>query len=439
MLTEQFDYKNNQIIVPIEINTQTDYNTMRLDANVILSAHGRKSIRNFLNNLLEKNSKVVYKDTKKIQNLIDSRKVQYPESIGFVSDNNIPQINDNVKLPVISNNNTQNIASNTSKIMNPNEISKLTLEDADTTPKLPMKHVSTGRGESKFAKNIENKTDMLSKESKAEILDDNEVKYYQEVTNKGSLEKAFTRLNEGGASETLNWFNKKSENATDVDVAEGWILLKQYQDKIAKANTLTEKDTATRELVQVAKKLREMGTKAGQTVQAYNILNRLTPEGMVYYAQSELSEAFDIMSKNKTKKWIDSNRDKFDITPQETEFIMKTMQEVQQMEDGYDKRVKLAEIQKIMTDKLPPVKGAGIKAWMRISMLFNPKTQVRNIAGNAIIAPVNTFSDLFASGVDKIISTKTGVRTTGMTDVKSYLKGFKEGAYQSYNDFYFFV
>ena len=39
----------------------------------------------------------------------------------------------------------------------------------------------------------------------------------------------------------------------------------------------------------------------------------------------------------------------------------------------------LAEIQKIMTDKLPPERGAGIKSWMRISMLFNPKTQVRNI------------------------------------------------------------
>ena len=364
-----------------------------------------------------------------IDNQLTSRFVEQP-----VSDNNIPQINNNVKLPVINNNNIQNNESNTSKIMNPNEISKLTLEDANTTPNLPTINVTTGRGESKFAKNIENKTDMLTKESKYEILDSNEVKYYQEVTNEGSLKKAFERLNKGGASETLEWFNKK-ENFSDVDVAEGWILLKQYQDKIQNATNLTTKDTETRNMVQVAKKLREMGTKAGQTVQAYNILNRLTPEGMVYYAQSELSEAFDIMTKNKTKEWIDSNREKFNLTPQETEFIMKTMQEVQQMKDGYDKRVKLAEIQKVMTDKLPPSKGSGIKAWMRISMLFNPKTQVRNVMGNALIAPVNTFSDLFASVVDKQIAKKTGVRTTGNIDLKNYLKGFKEGAYQSYNDF----
>ena len=84
------------------------------------------------------------------------------------------------------------------------------------------------------------------------------------------------------------------------------------------------------------------------------------------------------------------------------------------MEDRYNKRVKLAEIQKVMTDKLPSTRGFGIKAWMRISMLFNPKTQVRNVMGNAIIAPVNAFSDIFASGVDKLISNKTGIRTTGL-------------------------
>lgn len=364
-----------------------------------------------------------------IDNQLTSRLVEQP-----VHDNNIPQVDKNVKLPVISNNNTQNNGNNTNKIMNPNEISKISLEDANTTPILPNKEVSTGRGESHFAKNIENKTDMLSKESKAEILDSNEVKYYQEITNKGSLEKAFKRLNEGGKSETERWFNKK-DNFDDVDVAEGWILLKQYQDSIEKTTNLIKKDELNRSMVQVAKQMRYIGTKAGQTVQAYNILNRLTPEGMVYYAQSELSEAFEIMSKNKTKEWIDSNREQFNLTPQETEFIMKTMQEVQQMEDGYDKRVKLAEIQSIMTNKLPPSKGSGIKAWMRISMLFNPKTQVRNVMGNAIIAPVNVFGDLFASVVDKQIAKKTGVRTTGNIDLKNYVKGFKKGAFQSYNDF----
>lgn len=332
------------------------------------------------------------------------------------------------------NDNNSKTKNQTKKIMNPLEISKITKEDANTTPILKKINVSTGDGESKFASNIRNKTDMLSESSKDSILSSDDVRFYEKVTNQESLKKAFEKLNKNGKSEVFRWLNNK-ENITSVDVAEGWILLKQYQDKITKMDNLIEKDNATKEMVQVAKKLRESGTIAGQAVQAFNILNRLTPEGMVYYAQSELDEAYEKMSKNKTKEWIDSNRDRFELTPEETQFIMDTMQEVQHMEDGYDKRVKLAEIQKVMTDKLPPERGAGIKSWMRISMLFNPKTQVRNVMGNAVIAPVNSFSDLFANMVDKQIAKKTGIRTTGKTNLKNYTKGFKTGLYQSYNDF----
>lgn len=348
------------------------------------------------------------------------------ETSAFSSDN-IPQSNNNVNngiLPTI--NNMQNSEKNTNKILNPSEISKLTKEDANTTPILP-KRGSVNKvndGNSHFAKNIKEKVNMLNVEQKAEILSKEDVRYYDKVTNKESLEKAFKKINDGGSSETLRWVKQDSKNANATDVAEGWILLKQYADN-------GDYDS----MVEVAKKMREIGTTAGQTVQAFNIMERMTPEGMVKYAQSELSEAYDRMVKNKSKEWIDKYREDFDLKPDEVKFIMDTMQEVQNMEDGYDKRVKLAEIQKLMTDKLPPEKGAKIKSWMRISMLFNPKTQVRNVAGNALIMPVNSFGDLFSSYADKLIAKKTGVRTTGTTNIKAMLKGIKKGAYEATNDY----
>ena len=328
-----------------------------------------------------------------------------------------------IKLPV-----REDIESSSkkSKILNPNEISRLTKEDANTTPILP-KRGSVNKvndGNSHFAKNIKDKVNMLNVEQKAEILSKEDVRYYDKVTNKESLERAFKKINNGGSSETLRWVKQDSKNANATDVAEGWILLKQYADN-------GDYDS----MVEVAKKMREIGTTAGQTVQAFNIMERMTPEGMVKYAQSELSEAYDKMVKNKSKEWIDKYRKDFDLKPDEVKFIMDTMQEVQNMEDGYDKRVKLAEIQKLMTDKLPPEKGAKIRSWMRISMLFNPKTQVRNVAGNALIMPVNSFSDLFSSYADKLIAKKTGVRTTGTTNVKAMLKGIKKGAYEATNDY----
>lgn len=431
LTTDLSDSQDRQVIASIKIDGKGYVNDIKIDTNVMTSAYGRNNYDSWMKTHQE-NGDIVYDIdrgfiTQKRDNV---QGLQLPNEV-ISSDNNITQNDSNVKLPPLnnmqnSNNNIQDVnLSNPNRVMNPVEISQLTPEDANTTPILPnVNRNQANDGESRFYRNIKEKTNMLNEQQKKAILSEEEVQYYDEITNKESLEKAFERLSENGRHETEAWFSKDSENATAIDVAEGWILLKQYADS-------NDSDG----MVAVAKKLRDMGTKAGQTVQAFNIMARMTPEGMVKYAQSELSEAYDRMVKGKTQKWIDKYQKDFDLTPQETGAIMEIMKKVSTMEDGYDKRVELAKIQKIMTDKLPPERGAGIKSWMRISMLFNAKTQVRNVMGNAVIAPVNAFSDLFASMADKVVGTKTGYRTTGVTNVKNYVKGFKEGAYQSYNDF----
>ena len=447
LTTDLSDNQNRQVIASIKIDGKGYVNDIKIDTNVMTSAYGRNNYDSWMKNHQE-NGDIVYDIdrgfiTQKRDNV---QGLQLPNEV-ISSNNNITQSDLNVKLSSSNNSNMQNTANSTQKIptaqaiqrvensnidlpnpsrvQNPLEISQLTPEDASTTPPLPnVRRNRVNDGNSSFASNIQNKTNMLNEEQKSTILSDEEVRYYDKVANKESLEKAFERLNNGGRHETESWFAKDSENATATDVAEGWILLKQYADN-------NDSDG----MVAVAKKLRDMGTKAGQTVQAFNIMARMTPEGMVKYVQSELLEAYDKMVRGKTKKWIEKHQKDFDLTPQETGAIMDIMKKVSTMEDGYNKRVELAKIQKIMTDKLPPANGAGIKSWMRISMLFNPKTQVRNVMGNAVIAPVNSFGDLFASMADKVIGSKTGYRTTGVTNIQNYVKGFKEGLYQSYNDF----
>lgn len=458
VVTELSDNDGKIIIVSMALDGEghieiTDINNKneikRLKSNVMTSAYGRNNYDIWME---QNKERIIYDiDDGIIKKRINGEWLQLPKGINsFIADtqsgdtsnktrilpvteqsafsvNNIPQSNSNVNSGILpTTNNMQNSKENINKILNPNEISKLTKENANTTPILP-KRGSVNKvndGNSHFAKNIKDKVNMLNVEQKAEILSKEDVRYYDKVTNKESLEKAFKKINDGGSSETLRWVKQDSKNANATDVAEGWILLKQYADN-------GDYDS----MVEVAKKMREIGTTAGQTVQAFNIMERMTPEGMVKYAQSELSEAYDRMVKNKSKEWIDKYREDFDLKPDEVKFIMDTMQEVQNMEDGYDKRVKIAEIQKLMTDKLPPEKGAKIRSWMRISMLFNPKTQVRNVAGNALIMPVNSFGDLFSSYADKLIAKKTGVRTTGTTNIKAMLKGIKKGAYEATNDY----
>lgn len=314
--------------------------------------------------------------------------------------------------------------------LNPLQISNLTENDVTTTPKLPDIKYKTDKGKkSDFYDNLMNKTGMLNDDLRKIIKNQDDIKYYEGVTNVQSLREANERLQKDGSKETLRWFSKdlsdKNTTVSASEVAEGWILLKQYQDS-------GDYESA----VSVAKRMRDMATKSGQALQAYSIQARLTPEGMFQYAQSELQEAFERFSKNKTQEWIDEHRQDFDLKPEETQAIIDKVKEAQELPDNsYEKKTKLAEIQKIMTDKLPPERGAGIKSWMRISMLFNPKTQVRNILGNAVVAPVNAVGDVFSTIADKAISKKTGVRTTGLSNPVSNVKGFGKGIYESYNDF----
>lgn len=346
-------------------------------------------------------------------------------TIDFAIENFEKQLNNNNSSNETSENSRNgNLEIPENKILNPTVISNLKPEDASTTPKLQNKKYENGNKQSSFYLNVTEKSKFLNEDFRNAMKQDENIEYYKTVSNKETLEKAYNKLQEDGQAEVVKWHSKDSKKATSEDVAEGWILLKQYQDA-------GDYDSA----VEVAKKMRDIGTTAGQTVQAYNILSRLTPEGMFYYAQGELSEAYSKMVEGKSKKWIDENKGKFDLTPEETQFILDTMQDVSKMEDGYNKKVKLAEIQKVITDKIPATAGQSIKAWMRISMLFNPKTQVRNVMGNAVIMPVNMFSDSVSAGIDKLISKKTGIRTTGNTSIKNYAKGFRKGLYESYNDF----
>lgn len=335
-----------------------------------------------------------------------------------ISNNIIPQNTPNMQVP------RETLPTARRKVLNPTEIANLKLEDANTTPKLKNRKYEKGNKQSNFYKNITETSQFLNEDLRNQMKDEENIKYYKGVTNEETLNKAYEDLQNGGQEETNKWFAKDDSAIDAEDVAKGWILLKQYQDK-----------GDYESVVQVAKKMRNMGTKVGQAVQAYNIMSRLTPEGMFYYVQSELSEAYSKMIEGKSKKWIEENQSKFDLTPNETQFIMDTMNEVANMEDGYEKKAKIAEIQKVISDKIPATASQSVKAWMRISMLFNAKTQVRNVSGNAVIVPVNAVSDAISSRIDKAIAKKTGVRTTGTLNLDNYVDGLKKGLFESYNDF----
>lgn len=428
LVTHLSDKKGNIVLASIKVDGKGTINGIVVDANHMTSAYGKN---NYDYNIDKKTGeyKPGWAELNKDNMIYDIDEGIIKKNISSMARFQLPRYTTNDSINNIIPQN-ENYASSNQKVLNPAEISNLTQEDVTTTPRLPNITYKTDKGNnSKFYNNLMNKTGMLNEDLRKIIKNQDDIKYYEGVTNVQSLREANERLQKDGSKETLRWFSKdlsdKNTTVSATEVAEGWILLKQYQDA-------EDYESA----VKVAKRMRDMATKSGQALQAYSIKARLTPEGMFQYAQSELKEAFEKFSKNKTQDWINKHKQDFDLKPEETQAIINKVKEAQNLpNDSYEKKEKLAEIQKIMTDKLPPERGAGIKSWMRISMLFNPKTQVRNILGNAIVSPVNAVGDVVSSIADKALSKKTGVRTVGLSNPVQNIKGFKKGLYESYSDF----
>ena len=300
------------------------------------------------------------------------------------------------------------------------EIAELTAENVQL-PKGSYKQKAdeTPTYRRKFWDNVES-----SKIIGQNIKDQVNMTNYERKTNEDTLNKMKERLDADPVSLTKMWWAKGVKKATDQDIALGAILLERYQQ-----------EGRFDEAVDVVQKLADIGTEAGRTVQMYSIFQRLTPEGMQIYQQRKLNSALENITKKQTGKWVEENKDKFKLTQDDATFITAKVQEAQNAPTERQKQIALAEIEKRINDKLPPEAGQSVKAFRRIAMLFNPKTQVRNVVGNTTVMPLNYVSDLVATSIDKAIAKKTGVRTTTLPSAKTMLQGAKKGLAETWDDY----
>ena len=282
--------------------------------------------------------------------------------------------------------------------------------------------VKEGDTQSSFTKNIYNQS-IFDEKFKDLALDDKNIQSYERISNKETLQQANDAINEQGQKWVDRFLDKPNGELKATDIAGGFILMNRYQ-QVGDYESM----------IRVAEKLRKAGTQQGQTIQMFSVLGRMTPEGMTYYAQKELNKAYDEILKNKTQKWADEHADEFKLNEKDIEYIQRRVNQAARLPEGRDKYVLLGEIASRIQNKIPPQAGQGLKALARNSMLLNPKTMVRNILGNVVIVPNHIISDFVGSGIDKAISKKTGIRTTGGFDVKA-LQGAKKGVYESFDDF----
>lgn len=242
---------------------------------------------------------------------------------------------------------------------------------------------------------------------------------YEQLSNKVTFDKATSKVGQNYTKAVQDFTDAKGGvNADDVALGEA-LITKAIRD----GNT----DEANRLIADLAEKL----TTAGQAVQAASIFKRLTPEGMLLYAQRMVNRAnrdlFERLGEN-------ANKQKIVLTPEDSEFILSKMKEVQKLPEGRKRTVEMARVMRLIADKVPSTLGERIKAVQRDMMLSNPRTAIKNIGGNIIMGGLENIKDVVGTPVDMLTSKLTGQRTTTIPSATAQLKGGLRGLGETVSD-----
>lgn len=215
----------------------------------------------------------------------------------------------------------------------------------------------------------------------------------------------------------INTAEKLALNGTDDKaVATASELLKHYSALAEKATDGAVKNALYDKAAQVANTIAPKLTEQGRAIQAASILGKLTPEGQVKFAASQISKFNEAAALGKKIP---------ELTGEQANKIIGDMKAINAMPEGTKKAMKFQELQNFINDLLPTPLFKKIIAVWKAGLLTGLKTTGVNIFANLSHAVSETSKDIPAAMVDKIISLFTGTRTKTFS-VKG-LSGVKEG------------
>jgi hypothetical protein len=175
------------------------------------------------------------------------------------------------------------------------------------------------------------------------------------------------------------------------------------------------------EALAIAKATAKNATSAGRAVQILSRLQQTTPEGALVKAQKIVNEVND-----KAGKQIVT------LDAKNQEDIIALANQVQKYKPDTREYQKAAgELMKYIENLKPVSRGAKVSMIQTMAQLLNPKTAIRNVVGNLGMSVGEDIASIPAALLDRIVSIKTGIRTTSISNpivgVKGAIKGSKYG------------
>lgn len=223
--------------------------------------------------------------------------------------------------------------------------------------------------------------------------------FYEELSNMTTLERAQARFDKGFDEALKDFELTKGELKAD-----NVVLAKMLANEAVKngdmatarrvLSDIAETLTTSGQYSQAAKILRESNDPA--TILAYieKELKKLNKQGVKRYGVEKPKLLNKLTGSDKTKGWKEIK-----LTDDELAKISKFTANT----TDADKQVLFEELFDSISTRIPTSIREKIDAWRRISMLFNPKTHIRNVTGNSIMTAVKKASDTLAATGEQLI------------------------------------
>jgi hypothetical protein len=273
----------------------------------------------------------------------------------------------------------------------------------------PQPVTSQGMKQSKFAQTIA-QSDQVALELKSSIEDKNIMRDVK--PSEQTLDRA-RQLIETNYDEAVRLAKDPTANSAESSAVSQLLIQKfQQEGRWQDALDIVEKTTLR-------------ATEQGQAIQALSMWGRLTPEGMLKYAQRVVDKA---------NEGIKDAGKKVKLTEEFAEDITESMNKIQTMADGREKEVEIAKVLDKISEQVPPSLWDKISTLQTMAQLLNPKTAIRNLGGNALFAAVENVSKVAGVPIDAIISKVTGTRSVLFPSLETQAKGFKKGFKLGFED-----
>ena len=205
---------------------------------------------------------------------------------------------------------------------------------------------------------------------------------YIPIKNSDTTQEAVDYINREGWTQALaNWTAAVNSGKSGADlVAQGALLLN---------NAATAGNR--KQWLDILHTYQKLGTNTAQGLQAMRILKTLQPSDKLYMIRRSVEQMVDDL-KLKTEIVLDED----------------LMESYRNAETDAERDEILSQIQKSVANQIPSTFMDKVNALRYLNMLGNPKTQVRNFAGNATMAAVSTIKNEVGAGIELIANKVSG-------------------------------